>query len=45
MCDSIRVLEPGVAGETVQHQCQALIAFNITGSLKVFIKDRANEVA
>lgn len=45
MCDSIRVLQPRVAGETIQHQCQTLIAFNITRSFEVFIEHRANDVA
>jgi hypothetical protein len=45
MCDSIGILQPGIAGEAIQHQCQALITFHITWTFKVFIKNSTNNIA
>ena len=43
--DAICILEPGIASEAIQYQCQSLIPFYITGSFKEFIQNSTNDIA
>lgn len=45
MSDAICILQPGIASEAIQYQCQSLIPFNIPGSLKEFIQNSTNDIA
>lgn len=42
--DAVGIFDFAVAGEAVEHQGQALVAFHVAGTFKEFIEHRADQV-
>jgi len=42
--DAVGIFDFAVAGEPVRDQSQALVAFHVAGTFKVFIEHRADQV-
>jgi len=45
MRNTIGIFEFAVTGEAIEHQGKSLIALDANGTLEVFIKNRANDIA